>query len=332
MSIMSRVAIQPFTAWFDHSDQLRPRLVLGMVHDRHLFPLRPAHQHHSDEYANWYRVWGCLGGQAERWETFSSWLLEAQPERAADWARCWSKWSESLMHKLSPLTRFRPHLHPFAELIFFFDPFLNAIPLRDSPRPTSRTGYRLQFCFSSFCHRCVIFGPEDFKRRAAECDLSWNDTLFPLLCESQDCMMVAPLQSWELLKPIKCIQKASLEKHPRACVCIACVSMCRKTRPNYACGMSSLIYGLYIMHTLFITNIFDYLIYLRVPVWGSGFSFPRPEKCQWQRMCWKSWMCALFKSFKAIKTSRTSTSQNKLAARFSSCQSWYFWSSQVCYA
>ena len=36
---------------------------------------------------------------------------------------------------------------------------------------------------------------------------------------------------------------------------------------------------------------------------GSGFSFPRPEKCQWQRMCWKSWMCALFKSFKAIKTS-----------------------------
>ena len=155
-------------------------------------------------------------------------------------------------------------------LFFFFDPFLNAIPLRDSPRPTSRTGYRLQFCFSSFCHRCVIFGPEDFKRRAAECDLSWNDTLFPLLCESQDCMMVAPLQSWELLKPIKCIQKASLEKHPRACVCIVCVSMCRKTRPNYACGMSSLIYGLYIMHTLFITNIFDYLIYLRVPVWAVG--------------------------------------------------------------
>lgn len=56
--------------------------------------------------------------------------------------------------------------------------------------------------------------------------------------------------------------EGKLRKHPRACVCIICVSMCRKTRPNYACGMSSLIYGLYIMHTLFITNIYIYMIIL----------------------------------------------------------------------
>lgn len=218
MSIMSRVAIQPFTAWFDHSDQLRPRLVLGMVHDRHLFPLRPAHQHHSDEYANWYRVWGRLGGQAERWETFSSWLLEAQPERAADWARCWSKWSESLMHKLSPLTRFRPHLHPFAvsfSLILFSMPFRFAT-LLDQPQAQA-TG--CNFAFHRFVIVVLSLAPRISKEELR------NVTCLGCSAKNEDNPMTrfsfalwitrlhdgGTLQSWELLKPIECIQKASFE-------------------------------------------------------------------------------------------------------------------------
>ena len=78
--------------------RLRLRLGLGVVNDFGVLPLRAAHQYHCNEHVDRYCLWSRCWSQAEGWEEFSSWLLEAELARVADWTGQRPKWPASLMH------------------------------------------------------------------------------------------------------------------------------------------------------------------------------------------------------------------------------------------